>query len=137
MYREAEVQALVEGAAAKGATYLDDHEPGWLFKVDVAQLDLSSSFFCILGQAFGEYDEGLDVICPIGVSQPNAFFQPGSEEISRTRTDWSSEHGFTLPKGVDQILNGQNRAEANDAWRLLDEAWIYEIKTRLDAGVTI
>lgn len=44
----------------KGAALLDKEQPGWASKVNPDGLDMRSGSYCILGQAFGEYEDGTD-----------------------------------------------------------------------------
>lgn len=39
----------------KGAAFLDERMPGWVDRVNVARLDLSSCVACVLGQLGGDY----------------------------------------------------------------------------------
>lgn len=48
-----------------GIKLLDSTTPGWREKIDLDQLDLGSCSVCVLGQVFGDYDEGID---QLGVS---------------------------------------------------------------------
>lgn len=38
-----------------GAAYLDEHEPGWVDRIDLETLDINSQCQCILGQLHGSY----------------------------------------------------------------------------------
>lgn len=41
----------------KGATLLDEMEPGWYQKIDLVTLNLRNCFSCVIGQVYGEYTE--------------------------------------------------------------------------------
>lgn len=43
---------------ARGMALLDKERPGWRERIDVAKLDLSSCYACVLGQLAGEYRTG-------------------------------------------------------------------------------
>jgi hypothetical protein len=43
------VSTIAERVAA-GAAWLDEHEPGWVDRIDTDRLDLSSRCRCVLGQ---------------------------------------------------------------------------------------
>ena len=48
----------IEQRVANGIQYLKDTHKGgmlWLELIDIEQLDMSSSTWCIIGQVFGEY----------------------------------------------------------------------------------
>jgi hypothetical protein len=42
--------------------FLDEHEPGWVDEIDVAQLDLNSCDVCVLGQLFGQYGKAVTTL---------------------------------------------------------------------------
>lgn len=46
----------------KGVKLLNEQAPGWHRKVKISTLDLSSNDNCILGQVFGEYTNGLELL---------------------------------------------------------------------------
>jgi len=41
--------------AIKGMEYLDEYAPGWIDKIDLANLNMVNTRFCVLGQVFGNY----------------------------------------------------------------------------------
>lgn len=45
-----------------GAELLDREEPGWEQRIDVRELDLQDACRCILGQLYGDYDDGIALI---------------------------------------------------------------------------
>ena len=45
-----------------GAALLDEHTPGWAEAVDAVALDLSKADQCILGQLFGTYRKGAQLL---------------------------------------------------------------------------
>jgi len=49
------VQERVEA----GASFLDEVHPGWDEKIDLAHLDMSHSYRCILGQLYKHYRAGM------------------------------------------------------------------------------
>lgn len=42
--------ATIAEKIAAGAAFLDEHEPGWVDRIDVDRLDLASMCGCVLGQ---------------------------------------------------------------------------------------
>jgi hypothetical protein len=42
----------------RGAALLDERRPGWWDEVDVGRLDIDHCQLCVLGQLWGEYDDG-------------------------------------------------------------------------------
>lgn len=44
----------------RGIVFLDKQKPGWHCDINVDKIDMSHSDSCILGQLFGNYEDGLD-----------------------------------------------------------------------------
>lgn len=40
---------------AAGAVWLDEHQPGWFWRVDLGRLDVRRTCRCLLAQLFGDY----------------------------------------------------------------------------------
>lgn len=40
--------------AEYGAAYLDEHQPGWADRIDLARFDMSCRWRCVLGQLYSE-----------------------------------------------------------------------------------
>lgn len=95
----------------KGATLLDEAKPGWDEEIIPKQLDMSSGEFCIIGQAYGNYDEHIGI--PFGM---NLF--EGEEETYDLAADLAEEHGFLSPRG------------SKVPYELLDRAWVYMLTAR-------
>lgn len=45
--------------AARGAAFLDVHEPGWELKMQLATFDMGSDDDCVFGQLYGLFGRGL------------------------------------------------------------------------------
>lgn len=60
-WKSAQIEHAEELAIA-GATYLDENYPGWRDSISAQNLDMASGSQCILGQFFGDYDEGIEQI---------------------------------------------------------------------------
>ena len=45
--------------AARGAAFLDVHEPGWALKMKLATFDMGSDDDCVFGQLYGLFGRGL------------------------------------------------------------------------------
>ncbi len=90
-------------AVSRGAALLDKERPGWRDEIDISMLDLSDACYCILGQVFEHYDNGLSALLA---------FDEESEDLSTVIA-----HGFTiaLPFSARQ-------------WQALQEAWIAELR---------
>lgn len=48
--------------AAKGAALLDQECPYWFTRVDITTLDITSKHDCTLGQVYGDWDTGMDIL---------------------------------------------------------------------------
>ena len=92
----------------RGAAILDQKKPGWEREIDLASLELSDSCHCVLGQIYGHYCDGVDIL---------GVFNGRCTGMS------VAEAGFiTYP------------SEHISAYAKLDEAWISLIKERFDTG---
>lgn len=89
----------------RGATYLDDVDPGWHRRVDPDTLELSSGSSCILGQLHGDFRMGLSRSHLINMSSaPQASLSPVS-------------YGFQCVRGVDDAAQDRDYAWLNRAWQ--------------------
>lgn len=88
---------------AEGAKLLDQHAEGWQWAVDVKKLDMHSLGYCMLGQLYHNYWDG--------VSTLNIY-------------EREDEYGFCGPKGIAGF------AASFIAYALLKRAWVREIKLR-------
>jgi hypothetical protein len=82
-------------AVARGVALLDERVPGWREKINVETLDMGDYCFCVLGQQFGDFGEGLI----------NLDFDLGDGDLAR-------EYGF-------QRLAGHS----DDEYQALTDAW--------------
>lgn len=101
----------VRERVARGASYLDDVDPGWAHRVDPQTLSLSSGRHCVLGQLHGEFRLGLGRSYLVSLSSaPRPSLSPVA-------------YGF---KCVDDVPSGwQDRDYA-----LLTEGWRAEVRAR-------
>lgn len=82
--REAEIEARI----GEGVTWLDQHSPDWLAKVDLERLYMASYDDCVVGQVFGDLDKapGFDPHAPRHQDLERMLFIIPTEEY---RTPWS------------------------------------------------
>ena len=92
----------------RGAVILDAKKPGWEREIDLASLELSDSCHCILGQLYGHYCDGVDILETVDGKWT------GVEVATAGFITYPSEH--------------------ISAYAKLDEAWISLIKERFDTG---
>ena len=52
----------LESAVAQGAKLLDDRVPNWREEIDIDKLNMGSCLRCVLGQIYGEYEDGIDAL---------------------------------------------------------------------------
>ena len=69
---------LTTERVAKGATLLDEYEPGWWKMIHLGSLQLKDCTFCILGQLFDDYEEGLPALGLSDIAAAESgFAEPG------------------------------------------------------------
>jgi hypothetical protein len=52
----------------RGAKLLDEkYEGDWREKIDIDELDMDNQDECILGQMYGDYEDGLEEVVRVGV----------------------------------------------------------------------
>jgi hypothetical protein len=111
----------------RGAALLDKIEPGWELKIDLAELNLSSSCRCVLGQLYGEYEEGCEILF-----DTNPAYDDNAGQVMT--------YGFVVTgrwsRFVDVSFNLTTQWMSN-YYGLLDELWIEQVKRRFDEGVTL
>lgn len=90
----------MRACARRGIALLDAKRPGWQSKIDVASLDLSHGNFCILGQVFGSYQQGLTDLWDI---TPDFVELPDGVTDAEHRTIMA--HGFVT--NIDYVELGQ------------------------------
>lgn len=73
---KAELEARVE----RGAALLDRELPDWRERVDVAELDMGSCTFCVLGHTFGSYVTGLIKANIVSEGGPHYGFEVADDE---------------------------------------------------------
>lgn len=90
---------MYERRVAKGAVRLDAVYPGWYDKIDLDRLDLSHWQLCVLGQLYGTYHYGVDVL-----------------DIEKER----EALGFTL---YHHACTARERRAVGGRWLMLAEVW--------------
>jgi hypothetical protein len=88
---------------AAGAAVLDQHVPGWRDRIDTDTLDLANCHACVLGQLYGNFIRGLEVVGPAGTSLT-------------AKTLCAAEHGFYAVGAGDDDLH-QEYQQLTDGWR--------------------
>lgn len=58
----AEAVAARVDAVLRVAVLLDVERPGWFRELDVAELDMEDPLYCVLGQLYGWYEDGYEVL---------------------------------------------------------------------------
>lgn len=72
-----------------GIKLLDSEVPNWRGKIDIDELDLGSCSVCVLGQVFGDYDDGIEAL---GVSGYDYGFNTMSD-MSGLTAAWKEALG--------------------------------------------
>lgn len=66
-----------QARARRGAALLDDRDPGWAARIDARTLALEDGRACVLGQLWGEYQQGLGRSRVLDLSSaPGRFVSP-------------------------------------------------------------
>lgn len=90
---------------AAGAAWLDEHQPGWVERIDLDALEMRDCMSCILGQLFGGYWEA-----PLVPVKPAS-----SEEMD----DYDNIAG---PLGFQWLFYSQELPDVGAEWRRLIES---------------
>ena len=96
--------------AKQGAVYMDAVRPAWFREIDLKTLDLAAYNYCILGQCFGSFYDGLQKI--VGCVTGEAAI--------------SSEHPFAMAFGFNVPVARQSDGN----YERLGLAWKAEIRKR-------
>ena len=79
-----------EANAERGANLLDEKYPGWYKKINLDNLDITSCFRCILGQLYGSYENGIDILSMHFYTSTHYGFTHGTpqwKELIQNRLD--------------------------------------------------
>ena len=106
--------ARITRAAQRGAKLLDKVEPSWFQMVDLTILNMGSLSCCVLGQAYGDYMEGL-LRLETRADDAGRRVKKRGEEMD------PYYYGFSI---LDVPLTAVE-------WSALTEAWIEEIRARM------
>lgn len=120
MTQAAVTDELLAERVERGAEYLDLDFPGWADRIDTEVLDLLAGRWCILGQLFGGFRTGLDVL-GLTLSVSRAL---GLNYEARTNLDW-----LALYPGGRQRMEEGRELERLEAYRLRD-LWIEQVEKR-------
>ena len=74
----------------RGIAWLDQHAPGWVDRIDLDVLDVADPERCPLGQIFGSYTDGLDVIGQ-RFGSPGGFCSGGGLMTDGSQDDYSPD----------------------------------------------
>jgi len=100
----------VQERVCKGASLLDEIEPGWYQKIDLVTLNLRNCFSCVIGQVFGEYREN---------------------NLKRLGLDFARDSDF----GFD-IFYGDEIPEQDSCYYTLTSLWENEILQRREKDLS-
>lgn len=99
-------------AVSRGVELLDEKVPDWRGSVDIERLDIANTHDCILGQVFGDYHVGMDVLFP-------GTIMPGGIHNFPARVSSSESHGFEAMYAT----NPDDDDYAERDYEGLHEAW--------------
>lgn len=100
---------MYELRVARGAALLDAQEPDWWNgkdkpTIDLKTLNLGSTYYCVLGQVYGDYSDGLNELSLID-SSPYGFDIEDGGRALRQRYD-------TLGRRWRELITSRRRAAA-------------------------
>jgi hypothetical protein len=115
-----ELQVSIDAACLervkRGMALLEKtHGFGWEEKIDLSALDISLGAACILGQLYGEYDDGVLALW-------------GGEGDLRENDDLARQHGF-----LDDRHGYDHDPRTIIAFSDLEDAWRCELTPRVTA----
>ena len=76
----------------RGAALLDQTAPGWDRQINLNTLDLAHNRYCIVGQLYGNYADGLRVLDGMAEKRPASFgfLTWGSESYEALTQSWKA-----------------------------------------------
>ena len=92
----------------RGATLLDERQPGWADQIDLGTLNMSSCWFCVLGQLYEDFGAGAAWL----FGENHRHWRPSREALEQ-----ATMHGF-------QTLDD------DEQWEDLRDAWWAAIRDR-------
>lgn len=95
----------------QGAEFLDEFRPGWADEIDVEALDLASSDRCVLGQIYGSFRDGLEVL-GLSLSVSRVL---GLNYEARSNKSWLYCYGG-YDAGEDRRLEVEEAGALRAAW---------------------
>jgi hypothetical protein len=101
----------------RGAELLDSHSPGWEKELDLEKLELQSTENDVLGQVFGSFTVGADLL------------RPYEERMHSAGFDIDLDLAYRLAEEKHDKLDAGDHFE-NDYWDMLNEAWTQEVESR-------
>jgi hypothetical protein len=111
---------LLRERVERGAEYLDEDWPDWPERIDLETLDLNGGDRCVLGQLFGGFREGREILgLSLAVTRVLGF-----NYEARTNLDW-----IALYPGGRELARTGAELEAHEAERLR-VLWIEQVSKR-------
>jgi len=106
----------VQKRVERGASYLDEVDPGWHRRVDAETLELEDGKHCVLGQLHGGFRIGLGRSHVLSLSSaPRASLSPVA-------------YGFKCVEGVSDAWQARD-------YELLTASWREAVRARTDADL--
>lgn len=89
MAKEKKKQRTITDRVRAGIAFLNVVKPGWKKEIDLKRLDLSSGNTCMIGELYGDYDEG---IITLGIENNTAevlgFYESDASKYSKLTRAW-------------------------------------------------
>lgn len=113
--------ATVEERVASGVYMLDIFSPDWRKKIDLARLDIRSCRDCVLGQVFGEYEDGMRAL---------GLWNAEEDKVTHPMVH-PAMLGFSIHNmvnwGLGSMFTSQYEMAEQSVFDALHDAWIVEL----------
>ena len=125
--------ATIAERVAAGAALLDEREPGWWQRINLARLDLEAPCRCILGQLDDDLGEGRwrDLLARFGVAAcDDAYYGFNAEEGRQEPGQYAS-----LTAAWRELIGARREAEGWERLASAAELHLHGIRSDLDAAL--
>ncbi|SRR5258705_10710624 len=108
--------AEVDEVVSRGASWLDEHHPGWTARISLDELMMNNCTKCVIGQGVGDYYETI---------------AEASAREDSSETAWAIAHGFCAPDCWDAERHRYDQEAETRYYGNLEVRWTEEVWNRL------
>ena len=105
-------KAEIRKRATKGAILLDSENPNWCKKINLEDLNLANVEYCVLGQLYGYYSDGQDIL--FGYDKAKTATRYGFYTEARYGTYSDRVYGVLQEQWVEEIGKRCDNVSAKD-----------------------